>query len=76
MKKVIKFRRHGQSQWRTLRGPLTLAEFNDWYGDWVSRYYDGTEQNECRSWNDAADVLDTVGRSAWAGDFEVCEPEY
>lgn len=74
--KTIKFKRHGQTDWRTERGPLTLAEFNDWYADWVGEYYDGSDQSECRSWDDAADVLDTVGRSAWAGDFEICEPEY
>ena len=74
--KRIKFRKYGRASWETLRGPLTLAEFNNYYSDWVSEYYDGSAQTECRDWDDAADVLATVGRSAWAGDFEICEPEY
>lgn len=74
--KTIKFRKCGRADWQTLRGPLTLSEFNEYYGDWVANFYEGTDQTACRSWDDAADVLATVGRSAWSGDFEICEPEY
>lgn len=73
MNKQINFKKNGKTEW-TEYGPVrNLAEFNKDFADWVARYYEGCDQQECSSWDEALEVLNTVGASAEAGQFKIAD---
>lgn len=65
MNKQIYFKKAGQSDWETV-GPIrNLNDFNRDFADWIIKY--GIEEAE--TWEEALEVLNSVGASAWAGIF-------
>ena len=66
----IIFKENGSAEWNEIGGMLTLKRFNDTYYDWVDRYYEG-EKADCETWEDALEVLNTVGASSMAGKFDL-----
>ena len=71
MNKQIYFKKNGQSAWREYGPVRDINSFNRDFADWVARYYEGCEQQYCQSWDDAEEVLATVGSSAEAGQFKI-----
>lgn len=71
--KQIFVKKNGSSVWNEYMPARTLAEFNRDFADWVARYYDGCEQQECKTWEEAQEVLDTVGSSAVDATFKIKE---
>lgn len=52
-------------------GPIrNLNGFNRDFADWIGRYYEDGK-NSVNDWNDALEVLNTVGASALAGRFKL-----
>lgn len=71
--KQIYVKQNGQSIWKELGGYRSLADFNRDFEGWVARYYEGCEQQECQDWEEALEVLNTVGASAMAATFKIEE---
>ena len=69
--KQIFFKKNGQNEWREYGPVRNLNGFNRDFADWVARYYEGCDQQECKSWEDAEVVLNSVGASAEAGQFKL-----
>lgn len=69
--KQVIYQKNGSSEWKEM-GPIrTLEQFNSDFWDWVDRYYEDCEQQRCQNWEDAFDVLNTVGSSAIASTFRL-----
>ncbi len=74
MKKIM-FRKNGNSKWEEWN-EITLKQFNEDYADWIERYYeDDAEVPEITSWEQAEEILNTVGASAKAGEFKIEEAQ-
>lgn len=70
MKQVI-FKKNGSTEWTEMGPTRTLKQFNSDFHDWVLEYgFDG-EQILCENWEEALEVLNTVGASALAGRFDL-----
>ena len=69
--KQIFFKKDGQNEWREYGPVRDLNSFNKDFADWVPRYYEGCDQQECKNWADAEEVLNSVGASAEAGQFKL-----
>ena len=69
--KQIFFKKDGKNDWREYGPVRDLNSFNRDFADWVARYYEGCEQQACQSWEDAEEVLNSVGASAEAGQFKL-----
>lgn len=69
--KQIYMKKDGQSEWKELGGYRRLVDFNRDFEGWVVRYYEGGEQQECQNWEEALEVLNTVGASAMAATFKI-----
>lgn len=71
--KQIYMKKDGESEWKKIGGYRSLTDFNRDFEDWVARYYEGDEQQECQNWEEALEVLNTVGASAMAATFKIEE---
>ncbi len=69
--KQIYFQKNGHTEWREYGPVRDINSFNRDFSDWVDRYYEGCEQQICKNWEDAEEVLNTVGASAEAGKFKL-----
>lgn len=69
--KQIYMKKNGASEWKEVGGYRLLADFNRDFEGWVARYYEGCEQQECQDWEEALEVLNTVGASAMAATFKI-----
>lgn len=69
--KRILFKKDGHTDWREYGPVRDLNGFNEAFSHWINMYYDGCLQQQCYSWDDAMDVLNTVGSSAVAGTFKL-----
>ena len=66
--KEIWFKKDGSNTWK-LERTLNLEEFNIVYSDWISRY--NPDGSRCENWDEALEVLNSVGASVRAGWFEI-----
>lgn len=69
--KQVIYRKNGSSEWNEMGPVRTLEQFNSDFWDWVARYYEDCEQQRCQNWEDALEVLNTVGSSAIASIFDL-----
>lgn len=70
MKQVIR-KKNGSSEWNEMGHVRTLKQFNMDFYDWILRYEFPGEKILCESWEDALEVLNTVGDSAIACSFRL-----
>jgi len=72
--KQIWFCKNGQSTWESW-GPIRdINDFNRDFSDWVFKYFEydtGEEVREAKDWDEASEILNTVGASASAGYFTI-----
>lgn len=73
MNKQIFFKKDGHTEWHEYGPVRDLNSFNEAFANWVARYYEDCEQQKCLSWDDALEVLNTVGASAEAGQFKLVD---
>lgn len=70
MKQVI-YKKNGSSEWNEMGPTRTLSQFNRDFHDWVLRYKFPREKILCENWEDALEVLNTVGASSIACQFRL-----
>ena len=63
MKQVI-FKMNGSTEWLDMGPTRTLKEFNSDFHDWVLKYGFPGEKILCENWEEALEVLNTVGASS------------
>ncbi len=61
----IYFKKSGKTEWEKIGSVRSLNDFNRDFADWINKY--GIE--EAKTWEEALEVLNSVGASAWAGIF-------
>lgn len=70
--KQVYFKANGSGRWEKWGAPVSLPQFNDRYSDLVDRYFENEEdKNAAETWAEAAEILDTVGASRYAGIFKI-----